>query len=55
MLRGVGDALNYAHAKGIVHGDLRPQNVFVTANYNIKLLDRRPATSRVQRLFFPRR
>ena len=53
MLRGVGDALNYAHAKGIVHGDLRPQNVFVTANYNIKLLDLLPGNEPRPTPFFP--
>jgi len=29
VLMGVADALRYAHAQGIVHGDLRPKNVFV--------------------------
>ena len=53
VLRGVGDALNYAHAKGIVHGDLRPQNVFVTANYNIKLLDLLPGNEPRPTPFFP--
>ena len=37
ILRYVGDALNYAHAKGIVHGDLRLDNVFVTEAYEVKL------------------
>jgi hypothetical protein len=37
ILRYVGDALNYAHAKGIVHGDLRLDNVFVTEAYDVKL------------------
>ena len=53
VLRGVGDALNYAHAKGIVHGDVRPQNVFVTANYNIKLLDLLPGNEPRPTPFFP--
>ena len=39
ILRYVGDALNYAHAKGIVHGDLRLDNVFVTEAYEVKLTD----------------
>jgi serine/threonine protein kinase len=43
-LRSVGDALNYAHAKGIVHGDIRPENVFVTSGYTVKVLGLLPGT-----------
>jgi hypothetical protein len=39
VLRAVGDGLKYAHAKGAVHGDLRPENVFITHEYAIKVLD----------------
>ncbi len=39
VLRPVGDALQYLHAKGMVHGDLRPENVLVTFGYEVKLLD----------------
>jgi hypothetical protein len=35
----VGAALNYAHAKGAVHGDLRPETVFVTTGFSVKVLD----------------
>ena len=37
IVRYVSDALKYAHAKGIVHGDLRLDNVFVTEAYEVKL------------------
>ena len=37
VLRYVGDALSYTHAKGIVHGNLRLDNVFVTEAYEVKL------------------
>ena len=33
------DALEYIHARGIVHGDLRPENVLVGAGDRIKLID----------------
>jgi Protein kinase domain/Calx-beta domain len=39
VLRAVGDALQYLHAKNVVHGNLRPENVLVTFGYEVKLLD----------------
>jgi serine/threonine protein kinase len=44
VLSGIGDALKYAHAKGVVHGDIRPENVFVTNDLVVKVLDLLPAT-----------
>ncbi|HKX98324.1 MAG TPA: serine/threonine-protein kinase, partial [Steroidobacteraceae bacterium] len=39
VLRAVGDALQYLHAKGMVHGNLRPESVLVTFGYEVKVLD----------------
>lgn len=39
VLRAVGDALQYLHTKGMVHGNLRPEHVLVTFGYEVKLLD----------------
>jgi hypothetical protein len=44
IVRYVSDALRYAHAKGIVHGDLRLDNVFVTEAYEVKLTGFLPST-----------
>jgi serine/threonine protein kinase len=43
VLGAVGDALQYLHAKSMVHGNLRPENVLVTFGYEVKLLDIVPA------------
>lgn len=33
------DALDYLHGRGVVHGDLKPQNILVTADGRIKIAD----------------
>ena len=43
IVLAVGKALQYLHAKRLVYGELRPENVFITFDYGIKLLDVAPA------------
>ena len=35
----VMEAVQYAHARLVIHRDLRPSNIFVAANGQIRLLD----------------
>ncbi|MBZ3879790.1 Sperm motility kinase Z [Sciurus carolinensis] len=37
--RGIASAVGYCHEKGIVHQDLKPENIMVDTRGNIKLID----------------
>jgi serine/threonine protein kinase len=39
IIRKIASGLGYAHSKGIVHSDLKPGNIFITDDDNVKILD----------------
>lgn len=39
IVRAVASALAHAHELGVVHGDVKPSNIFLTSNRCVKLLD----------------
>ncbi|MGA2189048.1 MAG: protein kinase [Steroidobacteraceae bacterium] len=39
IIRDVGAAVAHAHARGVVHGDLNPGNIFITDNGEVRVLD----------------
>ena len=39
LIKSIGNALEFAHGKNILHGDLKPGNVFITDTGEIKVID----------------
>jgi serine/threonine protein kinase len=38
VIRDIGAALSYAHSRGVVHGDLNLQNVFITGSGEVRVM-----------------
>jgi len=56
ILRQVAEALSFVHAQGVVHKDIKPENVLVNARQDVRLIDFSLAQSKMDRLLqFSRR
>jgi serine/threonine protein kinase len=38
VVRDIGEAIAYAHSRGVIHGDINPHNVFVTSSGELRIL-----------------
>lgn len=45
ILRACGEALAFAHDRGVVHGDFKPGNIFINGNGHVRVLDFGAATA----------
>ncbi|HVE39368.1 MAG TPA: serine/threonine-protein kinase [Planctomycetota bacterium] len=50
ILMGVADALAYVHAQGIVHKDIKPENVLINSRSEVRLIDFSLAQTKWDRL-----
>lgn len=50
ILRQVAEALAYVHSKGIIHKDVKPENVLVSPEGEVRLIDFSLSQTRLQRL-----
>jgi eukaryotic-like serine/threonine-protein kinase len=39
VIRDVGTGIAHAHSRGVIHGDINPQNIFITGSGDLRVLD----------------